>query len=119
MIELLEKYPKAAKKVRDYYLEQLIKSLKDESLPDEFKKHVRQQGINNERVAKMIQGQPRALFDVFDENEIYIVINKDSTFIKPKFSYNVLLDDKNKFDSRKEAEHAAIKEAFEVLENKL
>ena len=119
MTELLEKYPKAAKVVREYYLEQLLESLKEKALPEEFKEHVKQQGITDETVQGLVSGNPRLLFDVFDENELYITIMKDSAFTKPKFYYNVVLNDGKKYDNRKDAEEAAVREAFELLEQKL
>jgi len=127
MTELLEKYPKAAKIVREYYLEQLLESLKEKSLPEEFKEHVREQGITNETISGIISGNPRLLFDVFDENEIFIQIG---ITIKEKWNYLVndlmisnfpnIPDVGNPdFKSRKEAEQAAVEEAFKLLEEKL
>ena len=119
MIELFEKYPKAANIVKSYYLEKLLESLKSEGLPEEFKEHVRQQGIDDEKVVKLVETMPRSLFDVFDENEIYIEILTDAVFMKPKFQYKISLLDKQKFDTRKEAEKEAINVAFKLLEEKL
>ena len=126
MIELLEKYPKAAKVVRQYYLEKLIESLKTD-LPEEFKEHVRQQGVTDEMVAKLVDNQPRSLFDVFDENELYIhvgVLIGINNSIVFKYQVNDLLlgpvfKDGVSFKTRRESEKAAIEEAFKLLEEKL
>jgi len=121
MTELLEKYPKAAKVVREYYLEQLLESLKEKNLPDEFKEHVKQQGVTDETVQGLVSGNPVLLFSVFDENEIYIDI--DVHIIVPNklyFTYTIPPLSKNiEYKTRKEAEEAAIREAFELLEQKL
>ena len=126
MTELLQKYPKAAKVVREYYLEQLLESLKEKNLPDEFKEHVKQQGITDETVQGLVKGNPVLLFSVFDQNEIYIDIDVNITITSSKntayFSYKIPIASKSNdllFIKRKDAEEAAVKEAFELLEQKL
>ena len=64
MLELLENHPKTAIVIKQWLLDKLLESLKDESLPEDFKQHVREQGIDNDRVDKILTGSPRALFDV-------------------------------------------------------
>lgn len=115
-LQLLDEHPKAAIVVKQWYLEKMLESLKDESLPEDFKEHVRQQGIDNETIAKMIDGMPRTLFDVFDGQKVIIQIN---TF--PSFSYSINEGDviSGSWETRKEAETAAIKEAFKLLNDKL
>ena len=115
-LELLDEYPKAAIVIKQWYLDKMLESLKDEDLPEDFKEHVRQQGITNENVSKMLEGMPRALFDVFDGQKVVIQIN---TF--PSFSYSINEGDviSGSWETRKEAESAAIKEAFKLLNDKL
>ena len=126
MIELLEKYPKAAKVVREYYLERLLESLEDKSLPDEFKVHVREQGITNETISGMIKDNPRLLFSVFDENNLFISVN--FLWMPPEegwFIWTINPCDgstqanKFRYKDRKETEKDAIEEAFKLLEGKL
>ena len=120
MLELLQKYPEAAKVVKSYYLEIMLNSLNDESLPEDFKEHVRAQGIDDDKIAKIAEGAPRNLFDVFDANGIFIEIsisNKD-------FSYKIYPRDQDFLDvnwyaTRKSAEEIAIKDAFKLLNEKL
>jgi len=126
MTELLEKYPKAAKVVREYYLEQLLESLKEKNLPDEFKEHVKQQGITDETVQGLVSGNPVLLFSVFDENEIYIDINVHKMAMKIPdkeigFSFKILNQDSilSFYQTRKQAEQAAVEKSFELLEQKL
>jgi len=122
MLELLEKFPKAAKVVKQYYLEKLIESL-DATLPEDFREHVREQGITDEVLAKIVGEAPRMVFDVFDENGIYISIGVfapasfkyqiNDLLIGPVFRYSEI------FKNRKEAEKAAVEKAFKLLNEKL
>jgi predicted metal-dependent phosphotriesterase family hydrolase len=65
-IELLQKYPESSKLICSYYLEIMLESLKDDNLPEDFKDHVREQGIDNDNISAIIDGNPRNLFDFFD-----------------------------------------------------
>jgi len=123
-LELLEKYPLTAKIVRDWFMKSMLESFKDESVPEEFKQFLLEQGIENDKVGKLIDVNVRVLFDVFDENKIYIQIgvNRDSNLY---FQYKIndflighFFRDL-KYKTRKEAEHSAIEEAFGILENLL
>lgn len=115
-LELLDEHPKAAIVVKQWYLDKMLESLKDESLPEDFKEHVRQQGIDNSTIAKMIDGMPRTLFDVFDNNKVFIQIN-----VSPNFSYSINEGDviSGSWKTRREAEIAAIEQAFKLLNDKL
>ena len=114
-IELLEKYSKAATVIKQWFLERMLESLKDETLPETFKEYARQQEIDNDKIGKLIDGNPRTLFDVFDEYEIYINISA------PKFSYSIGTGGviSGTLKTRKEAEIAAIEEASQLLNDKL
>ena len=116
-IEMIEKYPLAAKAVRDWVMEQMLNSFKDESVPEEFKNYMLEQGIEYDKVAIMIDANPRFLFDLFDDNNVIIetFLEKDETF-----SYKILsVITTNYLKTRKEAELFAIEAAFEILNNKL
>ncbi len=121
MKELLEKYPKAAKVVREYYLNKLLESLKDKGLPEDFKEEVRKEGLPEEQIIRLLEANPYALVDVFDKNGIYINIQafKDSKgtplfgyFIEEEYRSTALPD-------RKTAEQGAIEIAMKLLEEKL
>jgi len=120
MLELLQKYPEAGRVVKAYFLEILINSLNTESLPDDFKDHVRAQGIDDEVVAKILDNAPRNLFDVFDENGLMIEISVSGS----QFSYKIFPRDAKFLNvtwyaNRKEAEHAAVADAFATLNETL
>jgi hypothetical protein len=103
--------------IRAWFLEQMIESLNDQSVPDEFKDFMRDQGIDNIKLSIMIDSNPRMLFDVFDENDLFIEI-----FMYPDVTFTCKIGNEattNSWKTRKEAEMFAIEAAFEILENKL
>lgn len=120
MTELLETYPKATEIVKAWFLEKMLESLKTDTVPDDFKDYVRQQGVETERVAKILGNNPRTLFDVFDANQLYIKID---IFISetPKFNWSInAMDGGTSFySSRIEAEKDAVTKAFQMLNDKL
>ena len=120
--ELLENYPKAAVVIKQWYLEKMLESLNTDSLPEDFKEHVRKEGVDDDKIATIIDAGPRALFDVFDENEIYIFIHYMDVKDNVEFFYSFRNIDTNPvklFETRKEAERAAMEQAFEILNDKL
>lgn len=121
MSELLELHPKTAIVIKQWLLEKMLESLNDESLPEDFKKFVREQGIDDEKVAKMLQGSPRGLFDVFDGHKVLIHINVSDNVSYPLFGWEIIGGRKSEtnYILRKEAETDAIIEAFKQLEEKL
>jgi hypothetical protein len=124
MKELLTQYPKAAKVVKDYYLEKFMKGLEGKDFPPEYLEHVRQQGLQDEILDGILDVNPRALFDLFDEKGLIICINgfsdsEEVLFIWSIFSNHSHTSDKYKYKSRIEAEKEAIKESFSILESKL
>jgi hypothetical protein len=118
--ELLENYGKAANVVKDFYLAKFIESMEDsENLPENFKDFAKEQGIDNDTVSKMIDAMPRALFDAFDAHKVYIQITVDLENNCFRWSFDGGHVESNDYTSRKEAETAAIEQAFEILNNKL
>ena len=117
-LELLEKYDKAAIVIKQYYLNSMLESLKDENLPENFKEYARQTSIDNDKIGKLIDVQPRGLFDVFDNNKIYIGITPNFLIGGMEFKYTI--DEiTGEAPTRKEVEKIAVEKAFEILNNKL
>jgi hypothetical protein len=118
VLELFEKYPNAKAIIKDWFLKEMIISSQNENVPEEFKQAVLQTGISDENLATLIEVQPRVLFDVFDENDIIIVIGYHENC---GFNYVVCEDNdpQNFFKTRKETEQVAIKVAFEILEKSI
>lgn len=118
-IELLEKYPLTTEVVRDWFIRKMVESVnEDNDVPAEFKEFMINQGLPNERLAIFIDSNPRSLFDVFDENDIIIIIGYHENF---GFNYVVCEDEDQQryYKTRKEAESFAIEVAFEILEETL
>lgn len=126
-IELLEKYSKAATVIKQWFLEKMLESLKDETLPETFKEYARQQEIDNDKIGKLIDGNPRTLFDVFDENGIiiYFMIFSSPEGVKFSGAIHIGHDEVKpnpigkQCNTRKEAELFAIEVAFKLLNEKL
>jgi hypothetical protein len=107
--------------VKDWFMKEMMESFKDEAVPSEFKDFMLEQGIEDSKVETLINLNPRTLFDMFDENEIYINITRgDSGNFMVGYSDKIKTYIKNDFSkNRKEAEKVAIEFSFELLEEKL
>ena len=132
-LELIEKYPLAGKVIKEWFFKSMLESFKDESVPDEFKEFMLEQGIEDDKIGTLIDVNPRMLFDVFDDNNIRIHICVGSDVSSDNFSFHIASDViktdvsqgesvkglTNDFKTRKETEIKAIEYAFELLEIKL
>jgi hypothetical protein len=117
-LELLQKNPDAAKVIREYYVELMLNSLDESLLPENFKDFLKEQGIDDEKVAQMMEANARNVYDVLDENGFIISISYDATFEK---FYWFINGDSHKIacSSRKDAENDAVAAAIYRLQNKL
>lgn len=116
-IELLEKYTESAKIIRAWFLEKMIESLQTADVPDDFKQMMRETGIEDDKLAIMIDSNPRMLLDVFDDNDIVI-----ENSLYPDGTFTIKIGNQattQSWKTRKESELFAIDAAFEILENKL
>lgn len=116
-LELIEKYPAAGKVVKEWFFKSMLESFKDETVPDEFKEFMLEQGIEDDKIGTLIDINPRMLFDVFDENEIVI-----ENSLYPDGTFTIKIGNQattQSWKKRKDAELFAIEAAFEILENKL
>lgn len=117
-IELLEKYPLATEVVRDWFIRRMMESVnEDDDVPEDFKKFMIDQGVPNDRLCIFIDANPRSLFDVFDENNLFIEI-----IMYPDVTFTCKIGNEattNSWKTRIEAEAFAIEAAFEMLEKKL
>ena len=116
--ELLEKYPLSTEVVREWFMQKMIESVRgDDEVPEDFKNFMLEQGIDNNRMATIIDSNPRMLFDVFDNNDLFIEI-----FMYTDVTFTCKIGNEattNSWKTRKDAEAFAIEAAFEMLENKL
>lgn len=123
-LELLETYPKAAKVIAEFYNNKLIDSMSTstEDVSEEFKEMLKQQSFDNQYVATFIDSNPRFLFDVFDDNGVYIttpVAAADGYFRWEINSEAEVYETSEYLNNRKMAESAAVEKAFEILNDKL
>ena len=121
MKQLLEDHPKTAIVIKQWFLNKMLDSIDDETIPEEFKEFARQQGIDNDKVAKMLEGAPRAMFDVFDNHKLYVETLHETTgfWWKIKDSKDHVRLASDPYPTRKEADSEAVIEAFKLLEVKL
>jgi len=120
-LELLEQNPETAKLICSYYLEVMLESLNDESLPEDFKDHVRAQAMDNRNIAAILDGNPRNLFDFFDSHDMYIDVRP---FTNGSFSYSIIANigtsgSSEVYKTRKEADKIAVETAIKQLESTL
>jgi hypothetical protein len=114
--ELLDLYPIATEVVRDWFMDKMAESFKNQELPKDFKEFMREQGIPNDKLVKLIDVNPRVLFDVFDNNGVIInVVHSNGVF-----SWDVnTVKSLDSYSSRRETESAAVQRAFQILDDKL
>jgi len=114
--ELLDLYPIATEVVRDWFMDKMAESFKNQELPKDFKEFMREQGIPNDKLVKLIDVNPRVLFDVFDDNDVIInVVHSNGVF-----SWDVnTVKSLDSYSSRRETESAAVQRAFQILHDKL
>jgi len=116
-LELLQKHPLTSNVIKEWFLKSMLESFKDETVPEEFKQFMLEQGVEEDKVGTLIDVNPRMLLDVFDDNDIIIVIKYHYNF---GFTWAVEeADEQSFYKTRKEAELFAVEAAFEILENKL
>jgi hypothetical protein len=116
-IDLLNKHTASAEVIRAWFLEKMIESLQTSDVPDDFKNMMRETGIEDDKLAIMIDANPRMLLDVFDDNDIII-----ENSLYPDGTFTIKIGNQattQSWKTRKEAELFAIEAAFEILENKL
>jgi hypothetical protein len=114
--ELLDLYPVATEVVRDWFMDKMAESFKNQELPKDFKEFMREQGIPNNKLVKLSDVNPRVLFDVFDSNGVIINV----VYSNGVFSWDVnTVKSLDSYSSRREAESAAVQRAFQILHDKL
>lgn len=118
-IELLEKYPEVTNVINDWYIKKLMESFKESpDVPDDFKKMLLEQRLEKNNISKLIDASSRHLFDLFDEQDVYIQINVN--YREKNFSYSINESViAGNWNTRKAAEDLAVYQAFDLLNKKL
>ncbi len=116
MIELLKKNKLVTKSLQGWFTDRMRKAVID-SKNEEWAEHFIQSEISIEKLAPILDINPRSLFDFFDEHMIFIlpIMNKDEKFSAkingeplPKYYFTRVL-----------AETEAVILAFPLLESNL
>lgn len=113
-LKLLQDNPDAAKIIKEYYVELMLNSLDDSSLPENFKDFLREQGIDDEKVAQMMEANARNVYDVLDDNGFIISILFDSNV--KRFVWYINDRGHTVCTTRKQAENEAVAEAIVQLQ---
>jgi hypothetical protein len=121
-LELLEQNPESAKLICSYYLEVMLESLNDDSLPEDFKDHVRAQAMDNRNIAAILDGNPRNLLEFFDDKGIFINVTR--YVASDGIAYSILdnnssVKSSHVFNTRKEADQEGVRLAILKLEETL
>lgn len=118
-LELLQKYPAAGELIKQWFLEKMLDGLNTDSLPDDFKEFVKQMGIDDERVGTIIDANPRNLFDILDDNNIYVQITRQNGVWGWIITNNLLTEGDKGYTSRRQAEGLAVEKAIQLLNENL
>ena len=125
-LELLEKFPKAADAIKEFYYGKMIESMsEDSSIPDDFKDMIKAQSFDNEYIATFIDTNPRFLFDLMDANEI--IVQTPACWVEGAVQFGYTIDRKNtemfgsseNYPYRNLAEAVAMEKAVQYLNDKL
>lgn len=115
-IELLNSHPFCRNAIYNWYLGKFFDNLKNADIPEEYKERLSEIEIDDKQLATLVNNNPRSLFDLFDEHNVFIDIDyfEGSFWWKVGNGINV----KN-YANRISAERDAIIEAFKILEDVL
>ncbi len=116
--EVFEKNPHATLVVQSWFMGKMLESLDDETVPEDFREMLRQQGVQKEHLIKMVEGSPRSLLDVLDENDVIISIVYDAKNNVFRYAVNDSVESID-YKTRKEAEADAIAYGVMELETKI
>jgi len=113
MIKLLKKNKLVTKALQTWFTERMKKAVAD-SNNEEWMEHFIQSEISVEKLAPVIELNPRSLFDFFDEHQVYILptMNEEEEFSATINSKKII----NCYFTRIEAETEAVIRAFPLLE---
>ena len=116
-IDLLEVYPLSAKVINQHFTNELMKSIKEDKVPEEFKEYARKRGVDNDQIAVFMDVNPRSVFEILDKNDIVIqILHSEET----GFAWKIDVQEVNaNYYERKDAERAAMIDGIKRLEKKL
>jgi hypothetical protein len=115
---IIEKYPKVAELLHDYYVKLMMESLDVSQVPEDFKDSLIKESVSMDRIEVLILSNPRHLFDFFDGQGIYVNVEAsiEGTFMFSIVGNVAMLGSTKTYNTRKEAESDAIEQAMKRLE---
>ena len=121
-VELLNESKFAKPVILNWFKQQMLNSFQGTELTKEQIQQYIEDTLAEKTFVELININPRMMFDVFDENEIYIFI-KYMNEAKNTGFFHTIKDGQSIIaylkDTRKEAELSGIIEATKILNNKL
>jgi hypothetical protein len=115
MIKILENNPLVTKLLQEWFTAKMKKAVSSNKMSKELNEHFTNVVISKEKLAPIMEVNPRSLFDFFDENEIYILPIMD----QGSFSCTINgepIETTLWFNTRLPAETTAVIQAFPILE---
>lgn len=120
-IEILKENKRAAKYIKEWFLERLATNIKNFKRDDQFKELMSNTTVTDEQIENIISQAPRNILDVLDSQGVLIsIVVKDEKFLGNVF--NARTEEKidvNKHTTRKEFDVSAMKIALPILEENL
>ena len=114
-VELLNESQFAKPVILNWFKQQMLNSFQGTELTKEQIEQYIEDTLAEKTFVELININPRMMFDVFDENEIFIRIIPDNNLF-----FSCIDDEKRtRHKTRKEAELSGIIEATKILNNKL
>jgi len=115
--DLLDSHPLSKEIIKKWFMKEILKSFENDDVPQEFKDLILSEGVSDEKLTTLIDVNTRMLLDVFDDNDVIMVItyHENSNF---GWALNNLVSE-IPFLTRKDAEKDCLIQAFEILENNL
>jgi hypothetical protein len=114
-IKILNDYPIATEIVRDWFIKKMKQNLEEDMVADDFKEFMIRKGVPDDTLAIMLDQNPRAFFDVLDENNLIIeIIHAGNRLFYFTINDQSVLDSGD-FEGRVPCERAAVIAAFERL----
>lgn len=114
-IEVLNRYPLATEVVRDWFIKKMRQNLDEDLVNEDFKEFMLRKGVPDDTLVIMLDQSPRVMFDVFDENKLFIEIRLSET-AEGGFYYLVnTVEDNQIYGERIPCERAAVIKALELL----
>jgi hypothetical protein len=118
--EIVDKYPLATAVIIEWLFAEIVKSCEDPNIPEDFKQYVKHVGVSIDKVATIIDKNPRMMFDALDAQSIFCeiacAVHSFGVKVYSKTEMHPYFDN---IPTRIEADRHAVELGFSILENQL